>query len=149
MHRPPRSARLATGATSRAAALIHEFLDLGLPRDLLPARTEVIAWLEAWMRVLPEVDGDPARALERLFHDSKRDHARHPRDALQPYVLRLFVRWLAHRGDLSPAAADRLTLGLAPYCDARRFFPGGSARADRESSAPETPLSCPLCRVSV
>lgn len=107
--------------TPASTALIHEFLDLGLPRDVLPARDDVIGWLDEWLRLHSRVGSDCLGSCDELFLEEKADDAH---SALRPYVLRLFVRWLAQRGDLSPTAADRLTLTLAPYCDARRFFPG-------------------------
>lgn len=121
MRSPRRSRSRAAGTSWRSTALIHEFLDLGLPRDVLPARDDVIGWLEEWLRLHPETRSDPRAALDQLFRHRKHNGAR---TALHPYVLRLFVRWLALRGELTPATADRLTLGLAPYCDGRRFFPG-------------------------
>lgn len=120
MRSPRRPSTPATETPPKAVALIQEFLDLGLPRDVLPARAEVIGWLEEWLRLHPEASSDPRAALDELFRHGARDGTRTP---LHPYVLRLFVRWLALRGDLTPGAADRLTLRLAPYCDARRFFP--------------------------
>lgn len=101
--------------------MIHEFLDLGLPRDVLPARDDVIGWLEEWLRLQAGAHGHPPASLDTQLGAEPQDDSR---AALRPYVLRLFVRWLAQRGDLTPSAADRLTLTLAPYCDARRFFPG-------------------------
>lgn len=120
MRSPRRSPVPAPDTPPQALALIHEFLDLGLPRDVLPAREEVIGWLEEWLRLHPEPSGDPRALLDELFHAGAREGTR---TALHPYVLRLFVRWLALRGDLTPGAADRLTLDLAAYCDGRRFFP--------------------------
>ncbi len=116
-----------------ALALLHEFLDHGLPPLAPPLRSDAARWVGTWLAAHGEharAGGDASSFCVDAFF---RSPAASPPEPLRPYVLRLFVRWMARRDVSYARAADHLTAALGAYCDGRRFFPPPSALP---SSAP-------------